>query len=100
MEVIAGLLGVAAGVFLYLLRRADNNLANMRLDLLSSKMVAEAATHAGIVLAKNVKDRDDKIEQLIEYIGEEAGNAGLVDILNDELLPSGGGSNGPKGMPN
>ena len=82
------------------MRRADNTLANMRLDLLASKMVEEAATHAGVVLAKNVRDRDDKIEQLIEYIGEEAGNAGLVDVLNDELLPSGGGSNGPKGMPN
>ena len=100
MEVIAGLLGVAAGVFLYLLRRADNQLSDMRLELLSSRTVAEAATHAGIVLAKNVKDRDDKIEQLIDYIGEEAGNAGLVDVLNNELLPSGGGSNGPKGMPN
>jgi hypothetical protein len=100
MEVAVTALVMILATVIYLWRVSAASEKELTQDLIKVKIVAEAASQASMVLAERLKERDDQIDGMVDYISKNVGTDGIVDMLNGRVSQDGQGSNDPEGMPN
>ena len=100
MVIVLGLVVALLGVVILLWRLDAGKAKETTEKLITASLVAESSTHTTMVLAERVKERDDEIERLVEYIAEDSGAAGLVDLLNASMHKDPAGGDDDSGMSN